>query len=515
MKKYLFYSLIVFFTINANSQNINDGLRLAQSSVLGTARSQAMSGAFGALGGDFSAINVNPAGSAIFSNNQWSISLSDNIINNNTNYFKTNTASSKISINLNQAAGVFVFENDDKKSDWNKFSLAINYENISNFDNNIQSVGTNEISIANYFTSYANAFEKSGGIFLGSIIDNNYDQLNFADQQAWLGYESFIINPVPFVPPFGQQPDFGNPNISTYSSNIRQGGKYLQVNSTETKGQHSKINFNLSGQYQKWLSVGLNINSLSTDYKETTSFLETNKNANTNQDRVSEILFNNSIHTFGSGISVQLGFIAKVNDFLRLGASYQTPTWYELNDEVTQSVQTKRSSTASTTDIFKNTNPGVTNTYDPYQLQTPGKLTGSAALIFGKKGLLSLDLSGINYSNIIFKPENDFESLNNNITDKLSNALEIRLGTEYRIKKISLRGGFRSEQSPYKNKKSIADLYGISSGFGYNWGDTRLDVSYAYSKRNSQNQFFKRGLTDFSSTVGINHNVTFTLTFEL
>ena len=38
---------------------------------VGSARFQSMGGAFGALGGDLSAININPAGSAVFIDNQY------------------------------------------------------------------------------------------------------------------------------------------------------------------------------------------------------------------------------------------------------------------------------------------------------------------------------------------------------------------------------------------------------------------------------------------------------------
>ena len=93
--------------------------------------------------------------------------------------------------------------------------------------------------------------------------------------------------------------------------------------------------------------------------------------------------------------------------------------------------------------------------------------------------------------------------------------MEYRIGAEYRIEKWSLRGGYRFEESPYKTKKAMGDLYGISSGIGYNWGETKLDMAYVYTKRNTQNQFFSQGLTDYSSTVGINNNIVLTLVFEL
>ena len=499
MKKYFSLLIIGFSITTFQAQNVTDGLRLAQSGINGTARFQAMSGAFGSLGGDFSAINVNPAGSAIFNNNQWSISLSDNILKNSNNYFGTKTQSDSNSINLNQLAGVFVFENYDSKSDWNKFSLSVNYENVSNFDNDVFSAGTNDNSVANYFLSYAN----SKKIPLIDLENLNYDDLDFADQQAWLGFQGFIINP-----------DAPNLDNTSYNSNIRLGGKYLQKNSFVSKGQNGKINFNASGQYQKWLSIGVNLNSHFTDYKEATTFTETNNNPNITDNRISAIQFNNDIHTFGSGFSMQIGFIAKMNDMLRIGASYESPTWYELNDEVTQSLQTTQSRTGAD-NTFKNINPNVVNIYEPYQLQTPSKLTGSAALIFAKKGLVSLDITRTDYSNTTFGPAIDFEIQNNDLSEKLASSLAFKIGTEYRIKQWSVRGGFRSEQSPYKNKKIMGDLFGISTGFGYNWGDTKLDASYAYSKRNNQNQFFKQGLTDFSTTTGINNNIALTLVFEL
>jgi hypothetical protein len=52
-------------------------MRYSQDNLTGTARYRAMS-AFGALG-DLSSLNVNPAGSAVFSNNQMGLTLSNNV----------------------------------------------------------------------------------------------------------------------------------------------------------------------------------------------------------------------------------------------------------------------------------------------------------------------------------------------------------------------------------------------------------------------------------------------------
>jgi hypothetical protein len=525
MKKYISIFTIAFCTLSINAQDVADGVRLAQTNINGTARFQAMSGAFGSLGGDMSAINLNPASSAIFNNNKWSVSLSDNMLKNNTNYFGTKTESDKNSVNLNQAGAVFVFENDDRNSKWNKFTLGLNYENTGNFANHIVSSGVNQNSLANYFLSYANA---NDGVPLSFVITNAGESIGdlykylgsnlplnaapnvtgFQAQQAFLGYQGYVIDNIS-----------STSTNDVYASNVRAGGNYRQENSFVSSGDNGKINFNLAAQYNKWLSLGLNLNSHFTDYKQSTSFFETNSNTLDNTIRVKEMRFNNEIHTFGSGFSFQIGAIAKVNKNVRLGLSYESPTWYELNDELTQSLTAVSASTAgvlNADEVDPRINgEKVINVYAPYNLQTPSKITASGSIVFAKKGLISVDFASKDYSKVSFGPKNEFKPLNNSILNQLDRSFEYRIGGEYRIEKWSLRGGYRAEQSPYKNKKTMGDLYGISTGFGYNWGDTKLDVSYAYSKRNTQNQFFSQGLTDYSSTVGINNNVTMTLVFEL
>ncbi len=77
MKK-IFFLIISGLTFSlSHSQEVSDAVRYAQDNLTGTARFRAMSGAFGAVGGDLSSLSVNPAGAAIFSNNQFGITLSN------------------------------------------------------------------------------------------------------------------------------------------------------------------------------------------------------------------------------------------------------------------------------------------------------------------------------------------------------------------------------------------------------------------------------------------------------
>jgi hypothetical protein len=492
---------IILFSTALNSiyaQDIYDAIRFAQTDLNGTARFKAMGGAFGAVGGDFSSLNVNPAGSLIFSNNQVGVTLSNFNTCNESNYFGNTTTSNKNSLDINQAGAVFSFINKDKKSDWRKFAFSINYENAKNLDNNIYSSGTNpNNSIGNYFLSYAN------GVPLANIDGSNYyyDELYFNEQQAYLGYNSYIIDP-----------NANTGNNTTYNSNIASGGNYDQENRIQSNGYNGKVTFNFAGQYtDKWL-FGLNLSSHFLDYRQSSYFYETKNNSN-----VKDINFNNELYTYGSGFSFQIGTIFKPMKELRVGISYESPTWFRLTDELNQRISASVFGLSSSPNGYSTevTDPNTTMVFVPYNLQTPSKLTSSFAYIFGKRGLISFDIASKNYANTTYRPKQDFSSTNAIMSNELTTSSEVRIGGEYKIKKVSLRGGYRWEQSPFKNKTTIGDLTGYSAGFGYNFGNTKLDVAYAYAKRDYNQQFFSQGLTDAARINAINNTISITLLFEL
>ena len=500
MKKYILL-LITIITVNIiQAQEIRDALRYSQENLNGTARFRAMSGAFGALGGDLSSINVNPAGAAIFANNQLGFTLNNTSINNNSNFFDNTTNVKDSSFDLNQAGGVFVFKNQNKLNNWKKFSVAINFENTNVLNNSIYSAGTNPTnSIANYFVSYAN------GVPLNVLEDSNYDELGHGAQQAFLGYQGYIINPVN-----------NNSTNTNYTSNVPAGGNYYQENTITAKGYNGKLSFNAATSFKDKLYIGVNLNSHFVDFRQSSRFYEDNEAPLTPDYTVSRVQFDNDLYTYGTGFSFQLGAIAKLSKELRFGIAFESPTWLRLNDEFTQKLIGVSANTSEelAPDVV---NPNITNYYEPYKLQTPSKWTGSMAYVFGKKGLISVDYAIKDYSSIQFKPNSDpyYRTLNNKMNGLLNSASELRLGAEYKIEAWSLRGGYRLEQSPYKNKTTIGDLTGYSGGIGYNFGGTKLDLSYATFKRATQQGFFEQGLTDGAAINTKNSTITLTLLFEL
>ena len=516
MKRLIVLIIMVLSNTVIHSQGISDALRYSQDNLNGTARFSAMSGAFGALGGDLSSLNINPAGSAVFSNNQMAVTLSNNSTKNNSNYFGTKSSDSNNSFDLNQAGGVFIFKTQNQKNDWKKISLAINYENTNNYDNSMFSKGTNpNNSVAEYFLSYANPNIdiNQGGFYLDNVKNSYYEEFNFQDQQAYLGITGNVI-----------QPNLIVDDNDSYSSNS-VGGNYYQENSIESSGYNGKISFNASTAYKDKLMIGINFNSHFTDFRQSTKFFE--KNENNNANGIQNATFYNDLYTYGSGFSFQLGTIYKATKELRLGFSYESPTWYILNDQLNQKLYTKglnfinyningidnypiingQSNTSSDSDM--------TILYAPYKIQAPSKWTGSFAYIFGKIGLLSIDYAVKDYSNTKFKPENEFSNTNTSMANLLNQSGEFRIGGEYKINQWSLRAGYRFEQSPYKDKNTMGDLTGYSSGIGYNFGATKLDLSYASTQRDSNQLFFNKGFSKGADINTTTNTITATLLFEL
>ena len=77
MKK-LFLILLVFIVLieTIQAQNVDNALLFSQQNYGSTARSKAMGNAFGALGGDFGSLSINPAGIGIYLSGELSSTMS-------------------------------------------------------------------------------------------------------------------------------------------------------------------------------------------------------------------------------------------------------------------------------------------------------------------------------------------------------------------------------------------------------------------------------------------------------
>ncbi len=510
MKK-IFLSLLLGSAVVSVAQEttITDALRYSLTNTTGTARFGGMSGAFGAVGGDLSSININPAGTLFFTNNFASFTGSSYNANNKANYFGTKTKENYSTLDLNQSGAVLIFNDQTGKSDWSKIAVALNYENTGKFDNSLYAAGVNPTSsIGNYF------IDKAQGLPLeylelqpGETITGLYTYLGetsglgFPAQQAMLGYQALLFEAL----------DNSNPNNVDYYTNVPTGGNYFQDNYVTSNGFNGKLSANIATGYKDKLFLGLNLNAHFTDYVKTTSVYEGNNNPLYSTGlTVTDIQFDNELYTYGSGFSLNVGAIYKFTESFRAGVAYESPTWYRLNDELSQRLIVN---TTDGTNNYQNIiAPDVINVYQTYKIQTPSKVTLSGAYIFNKKGLISIDYAMKDYSNTKFKPTNDsfYSNLNTQISNQLDNAYELRIGGEYKIKQWSVRGGYRFEESPYKVDFAMGNLTGYSAGLGYNFGENRLDLAYANDHRNYNLAFISSAMNDTARIRTTNNNVTLT-----
>lgn len=451
-------------TVCSQSLGYDDlGVLLSKDDNYGTARFEAMSGAFGALGGDLSSTGINPAGASVVSTSLLSITAGNRNTDLKTTYYGSNTNSQDDYFNLSQAGGVLVFDSAHN-SNWNRFALTFNYRKKVDFNRAFSVKGNSGKAL---FNEHPND------------TSNPINQYNNAQEQRFLSNE---------------------------------------------EGQSSVFNFGFSSAFQNKLYVGASLNVHSFQLNQTTRLNEVNKDASGN----TLTAFNEQINAFnGSGVSFSLGFIYKAHQNFRFGLAYETPTWYqEVIEETNMAVFdpnnnryndwlgfTKISATNIGTDIDSGQE---VSTYE-YTLKAPSRITASTAFIFDKKGLLSIDYTYKNYAKMKYE-NGSFDALNKDLANGFVGTHAFNIGTEWRFDRMSVRGGYHYEQSPYKNAYKEDNLKGFSLGLGYNFGNTKFDLAYRRSTSNSPYQIYNSDNIGSVNPIEIKNNtsrITGTLTFNL
>lgn len=477
----------------ASAQTIDDVLRYSTENLQGTARFQAMGGAFGALGGDLSALNVNPAGSSVFNYSEIGLTGSNYHSNNDVLYGGRLINRKDNALEMNQIGGVFVFKATD--SPWKTIAVAFNYDMVQNFDNEFFANGNSTSGIDNYFLNFAQGeplgpLRTQAGEYMEEAYLDIGANMGFGPQQAFLGFQAGII-----------EPTVDDDENTSYFPNA----VYDVLNqrySRQTTGYNSKFSLNFASQYEDFLHLGATLNLHSLVYDRLTYFDENDYDEGSPIQFTS---FDNFLHTEGNGFSFGLGAIGRLSEMVRVGVSYQSPTWYTLKDDTAQRIN----STLAEPDI-EYINFGIVNLYEKYKIKTPGKLTGSLALIFGQQGLISFDYAQQDMSKAELGPNSDpnFAAENDFIANTLGTVHSYRLGGEYRLGHFSLRAGYRHEGSPYEDGDFVGDLNGYSAGIGYDFGGSRLDLAYSRSEQDINTYLFDSGIDNSALINRVNTNIS-------
>lgn len=157
MKKLInILAIILIGGFAAQAQNEVDALRFSQNFYGGTARSMAVGGAFGSLGGDFSSISMNPAGLGVYRSSEFTFTPTFNYINTNANFLDNNASDFKYNFNFNNI-GIVGASNSGNEDGWVSTNFAFGYNQLNNFHSQVRIQGVNNLnSITDYFALKAN-----------------------------------------------------------------------------------------------------------------------------------------------------------------------------------------------------------------------------------------------------------------------------------------------------------------------------------------------------------------------
>lgn len=461
----------------AFGQNEVDVYRLSNTYVQGSARFDAMGGSFGALGAESGCIGINPGGFGRASVSAFSFGVIGTSIKT-TSHFRGNGESvsngtssmDALKVRIPNLSGTVVSDVSSSNSGLIYTQISFGMNRVANFNNSFNYSGQQFESLLDVFASGA------AGIDPMTLYD-------YQPYTASLAYQTYAIDP-----------DINNNYYPRLNS-----GDMLHNRTVLNKGGINEFYVALSANYLDKIYFGASVSYNSLNFSESVIHKETL--TDTSGVSLRSFIYQYDFTTKGGGANVKLGAIFLPVDFLRLGIALHTPTFYQLTDESTATMQ------ALHNDGVKTVDPSLIPADKfKYRIWTPTKVVGSLGLVFGDNGCLNVDLEYLNYGWGRLKTTNDeayvdydYTAENKVVKDQLVDALNIRVGGEWAINNtIFIRGGY----GYYPKGDTLARSYGksysqtISGGLGFRINRVYLDLSVRYLMSSSVYKAFYESRTE-------------------
>jgi hypothetical protein len=462
MKKFI--SMLILATVAGTgtiyAQYAGDALRFSQGNYGSSSRFKGLGGAQIGLGGDISSLGGNPAGLGMFTRSEFSVTPEFNQSSAKASYLGQITDESKSQLNLSQAGAVFYSPIRKRSgSDLNKGALSIvwgiGFNRNNDFSGSYRYEGqNNNNSVTDYFAEIAN------GVTQDKFADGSLEAM---------AYDNQLIT------------EFGG--ASQYSSTTDLPN--IQKNYDNRSGSTSELNIaaglNISNQVYLGASVGL----VNVRYDRNFEYVETGQQTLTPANGTPFVenyllSFRQNQLTDGTGINGRLGLIFKPTNALRVGATFQTPTWLHIQDSYSEVLNTEY--TGNTTTTYTNT---PTNYPMEYNLRTPYKGSLGASMVIGNNALISADVDYVDYASMKFSRSDNYgsnsviENNNADVKDLYTSAVNYRVGAEYKLGLLALRAGLGINGSPIKedDDNNFQTKY-YSGGLGYRVNNYYIDLAY-------------------------------------
>ena len=462
MKRFcLIISILVPFL--AMAQTGSDLFDFSSIYYQGTAKSAAMGNAMGAVGSDFSAITINPAGLGMFRKSTFVFTPEFYTISTNSDYKNGsgNDWSFKVPMNNIGLTWTQEFNNSELKSV--SFALGVNRLNNYAYSSFVNGNNMNTSLI----DAYINELYQNG--IYDSYALEDYDPNNIF--QLW---DTYLL-------------DFYADDI--IDSDVPQGGLNQQYG-VNKRGASREFGFAAGFNFNEMFFLGASVNIPYFDKTVTRDYKETNLNnseffKNWEQEEVTK----NS----GAGINAKIGAIIYPVQWLRLGAAFHTPSIYKVEESWYTDTRSQFGYDPLDPDRSgAHSHLSPTGTYS-YTVTTPYRLNASAALIFGNFGMITADYEYIDYSKMRATSfDENFSKLNNYISKTYNSTSNIRLGTEWRWHSMAVRAGYAFYGSPFGFNKTDLRTNSYSCGFGYTHHRFTIDAAYVFSKRNNSYQLYEQ-----------------------
>ncbi|GEO03313.1 hemin receptor [Adhaeribacter aerolatus] len=430
------------------AQNENDALRYSRLGISGTARVQGIGGSQAALGADAGNLAGNPAGLGLYRRSEFTFSPGIQFGNTKSTVDGASSVDQRQNLNLGQLGVVFGRrKSDGTEGAWRGGSFGIGFARQQSFHNKF---------------NYQRA--ASGATIVESLAESankfGIGQTNFENREG-LAYETYLIN-------------YDEDAKEYYATNRL--GVVQQSEDVLSQGAQNQWDFAYGASYRDKLFLGASIGLSTMRYNQVSTFKESENNSTT---VFHNLTLRDEFTTTGNGINGRLGIIFKPNDLLRVGASFQTPTYYAMNDSYQTSLQVQEHESHNVS-----TDPGEYS----YNLTTPMRLNGGVAFILGKNGFISGDLEYVDYSKARLNDETDsgeFRDENNKISTLFKPAVNFKVGAEGRFDIFRLRAGYALMGDPYENSAFDRKQSFITAGAGIRQSGYFLDVALVNSSANS------------------------------
>lgn len=439
--------LTLLLPLFSAAQNEVDVLRYSTTTFGGTARSNSMAGAFGALGGDFSSLASNPGGIGLYRKTEITFTPSIYGSSSSTRWLNNTYNDSKYNFHFGNFGMVLNFKNSDGEEGlkWRNFSFGFGYNRLNNFNARYIQRGEN-----NYSSLPDVLAMRSNG-------RNPYQLDKFADS---LAFYLFLIDTVP-----GE--------TTKYRSNFPGYYNKEQTYISEHSGGMGEYDLSFGGNFADQIYLGATIGFPRINYTESSRFREGEIDS---IPGFKGYTFDQDLVTTGRGYNFKFGIIYKPAEWVRIGGAVHSPTFFNMTDRFSSRMEAVFDDNTS---YDANSPEG---SYD-YTLTTPMRAIGSLGFVIKGKAIISTDYEFIDYSSGRLRaPGEEFFSQNQAVAGKYRATGNLRVGAEYRFKLFNLRGGYASYGNPFNSGVNTSKRESYTGGIGFRQENYFLDFAYVYSK---------------------------------